>query len=168
MGIIEELDNIDLQILTLLQDDGRMSNADIAQRVGLAPPTVLRRVKLLEERGYIRGYVALIDPLKLGLIVTAFIFVETSAGCDLVDVNQFLAELPGVQEVHRTIGEWCFLLKVRTSTPQVLEQVIYSQLRTHPHVRRTFTTLATSSTYETPALPLPAAKLAHSASIVEV
>lgn len=167
---MEELDSIDLQILQLLQADGRMSNADLAQHVGLAPPTVLRRVKLLEERGYIRGYVALADPLRLGLMVTAFIFIETNAGCDLLEANDFLAQLPGVQEVHHTIGEWCFLLKVRTSTPQMLEQLIYQQLRTHPTVRRTFTTLATSSTYETPALPLPEpapARAGRAMSIVE-
>lgn len=152
---LEELDAIDLQIIRLLQSDGRMSNADIAQQVGLAPPTVLRRVKLLEERGYIRGYTALVDPLALGLTVTAFISIETMSGCDLVALNDFLVKLPGVQEVHRLIGEWCYMIKVRTQTPQTLEQIIYQQLRSHPAVRRTFTTLATSSTYETPALPLP-------------
>lgn len=158
---MEELDAIDLQILALLQADGRMANAEIAQQVGLAPPTVLRRIKLLEERGYIRGYAALIDPLALGLTVTAFVFIETSAGCDLASVNEFLVQLPGVQEVHRMIGEWCFLMKVRTQTPQTLEQLIYQQLRRHPEVRRTFTSLATSSTYETPAVPLPEAPLVH-------
>ena len=150
-----ELDPIDLQILKLLQTDGRMSNADLAQQVGLAPPTVLRRVKLLEEHGYIRGYVALVDPLALGLTVTAFIFIETSSGCDLVELNDFLIQLPGVQEVHHLIGEWCFMIKVRTQTPQTLEQIIYQQLRNHSSVRRTFTTLATSSTYESPAIPVP-------------
>jgi Lrp/AsnC family leucine-responsive transcriptional regulator len=152
---LEELDAIDLQIINLLQSDGRMSNADIAQQVGLAPPTVLRRVKLLEERGYIRGYTALVDPLALGLTVTAFISIETTSGCDLLALNDFLIKLPGVQEVHRLIGEWCYMIKVRTQTPQTLEQIIYQQLRSHPAVRRTFTTLATSSTFETPALPLP-------------
>ena len=160
-GNLEELDTIDLQILKLLQVDGRMSNADLAQQVGLAPPTVLRRVKLLEERGYIRGYVALVDPLALGLTVTAFIFVETSSGCDLLGLSEFLTQLPGVQEVHHLIGEWCFLLKVRTQTPQTLEQIIYQQLRNHPAVRRTFTTLATSSTYETPAIPVPEPQAAN-------
>src|SRR5918911_3551719 len=103
---MDALDDTDLQILQILQEDGRISNAELAQRVGLAPPTVLRRVKLLEERGYIRGYAALVDPLALGLTVTAFIFIETSAGCDLSGVGEFLVQLPGVQEVHRVIGEW--------------------------------------------------------------
>jgi Lrp/AsnC family leucine-responsive transcriptional regulator len=150
------LDDTDLQILRILQEDGRVSNAELAQRVQLAPPTVLRRVKLLEERGYIKGYVALVDPLKLDLTVTAFIFVDSSTGCDLRVTEGFLIDLPGVQEIHRLIGEWCFLIKVRTKNPQALEDLVYRQLRNHPGVRRTLTTLATSSPFETTALPLPA------------
>ena len=152
---MNELDEVDLQILQLLQRDGRIANAELAQRVGLTPPTVLRRVKLLEERGYIKGYAAIVDPLLLGLRVTAFIFIETHAGCDLGAVEAFLTQIPGVQEVHRLIGEWCFLIKVRTASPQTLEDLVYRQLRNHPGVRRTLTTLATSSPFETPALPLP-------------
>jgi Lrp/AsnC family leucine-responsive transcriptional regulator len=152
---MDVLDETDLQILRILQEDGRISNAELSQRVGLAPPTVLRRVKLLEERGYIKGYTALIDPLAVGLTVTAFIFVDTQAGCDLDELSAFLTKLAGVQEVHHVIGEWCFLLKVRTTSPQMLEAVIYRKLRTHPGVRRTLTTMATSSARETTILPLP-------------
>ncbi len=155
----EQLDEIDLQILDILQRDGRISNSDLAQRVGLAPPTVLRRVKLLEERGYIRGYVALVDPLALGLSVTAFVFIETQAGCNLDDVLNHVIKLPGVLEVHRLMGEWCFLLKVRTQTPQTLEEIVYRDLRSYPTVRRTLTILATSAALETTALPLPLVKM---------
>lgn len=153
---MDELDATDVQILRILQDDGRISNTELAQRVGLAPPTVLRRVKLLEEHGYIKGYAAMVNPLKLGLTVTAFIFIETAACSKLDSLGDFLISLPGVQEVHRVVGEWCFLLKVRTQSPQTLETLIYHKLRSHPDIRRTFTTLATSSAYETTALPLPA------------
>jgi Lrp/AsnC family leucine-responsive transcriptional regulator len=162
---MEALDETDILILRILQEDGRISNAELAQRVRLAPPTVLRRVKLLEERGYIKSYTALVDPLALGLTVTAFIFVESTAGCHLESAEAFLMKLPGVQEVHRLIGEWCFLLKVRTSSPQTLEELIYRQLRNHPSVRRTLTTLATSSPFETTAVPLP--DLAREAKAVE-
>jgi Lrp/AsnC family leucine-responsive transcriptional regulator len=150
-------DEIDITLLNILQQNGRISNAELAQRVGLTPPTVLRRVKLLEEHGYIRGYVALVNPLALGLTVTAFIFVETTAGCDLDEMVAELSQLPGVQEVQRLIGEWCFLLKVRTTNPQTLEDLVYRELRRLPGVRRTQTTLATSSALETTALPLPTA-----------
>jgi Lrp/AsnC family leucine-responsive transcriptional regulator len=151
-----DLDPTDLQILQLLQDDGRITHAEIAQRVGLTAPTVLRRVRLLEERGFIRGYTALLDPLALGLTVTAFTFVESQAGCDLDTLGGDLAALAGVQEVHRVIGEWCFLVKIRAATPQHLEQLVNGDLRSHSMVRRTFTTLATSSDHETTRLPLPA------------
>jgi len=152
---MEALDETDIQILRILQSDGRISNTELAQRVRLAPPTVLRRVKLLEERGYIKSYTALVDALALGLTVTAFIFVDSHAGCDLEAAEAFLTNLPGVQEVHRLIGEWCFLLKVRTKSPQTLEDLVYRQLRNHSAIRRTLTTLATSSPFETTALPLP-------------
>jgi Lrp/AsnC family leucine-responsive transcriptional regulator len=152
---MESLDETDIQILRILQEDGRISNTELAQRVRLAPPTVLRRVKLLEERGYIKGYTALVDPLALGLTVTAFIFIESTAGCNLEAAEAFLKQLPGIQELHRLIGEWCFMVKVRTSSPQTLEDLIYRQLRNHPSVRRTLTTLATSSPLETTAVGLP-------------
>ena len=97
---MNDLDLIDIEILRLLQQDGRISNSELAQRVNLAPPTVLRRVKLLEERGYIKGYAALVDPLALGLTVTAFIFVETTAGCNLSETETFLAQLPGWELVE--------------------------------------------------------------------
>src|SRR5919109_4934511 len=96
------------------------------------------------------------DPLLLGLTVTAFIFIETDIGCDLETVVESLTPLAEVQEIHHVIGEWCFLLKVRTDSPQALEELIHQKLRKNLNIRRTFTTLATSSAYETPKLPLPA------------
>jgi DNA-binding Lrp family transcriptional regulator len=105
----------------------------------------------------------LLNPLLLGLPVTAFILVETTAGCDLDIVSEHLASFPEVQEVHRLIGEWCFLLKVRTQSPQTLEDLIYRQLRRHPGIRRTLTILATSAPFETTHLPLPT-QLAESAA----
>jgi Lrp/AsnC family leucine-responsive transcriptional regulator len=154
-GTMVTLDTIDLQILEILQRDGRVSNTDLAQQIGLAPPTVLRRVRLLEERGVIRGYTALVDPLALGLAVTAYIFVETAGGCDLDDVVEDIGALESVQEIHRLIGEWCFLLKVRTASPQTLEDLVYRELRRRPNIRRTHTILATSAAMETYALPIP-------------
>jgi Lrp/AsnC family leucine-responsive transcriptional regulator len=156
MPLMEAIDETDLQLLELLQSDGRITHAELAQRVGLTAPTVQRRVRLLEERGYIKGYSAVLDPLRLGLPVTAFVFVETMAGCDLEVVESFIATLPGVQEIHRLIGDWCFLLKVRMQSPQSLERLIYHDLRKHLDVRRTQTTLATSSALETARLQLPA------------
>jgi Lrp/AsnC family leucine-responsive transcriptional regulator len=152
---MNELDAIDIQILDLLQQDGRMAHVDLAQRIGMTPPTVQRRVRLLEERGYISGYAARLNPIALGLTTTAFIFIESHPGCDLEQLEAFLCALPGVQELSRLLGEWCFLLKVRTRSPQTLEHLLYQDLRRHPDVRRTHSTLATSSAFETTCLPLP-------------
>ena len=152
---MEKIDEIDLRILAILQKDGRISITDLAQQVELTPPTVQRRVKLLEEAGYIRGYVAILDPLKLHLPVTAFILLETTAGCRLEAVSDALHALPGVQELHNLIGEWCFMLKVRAASPQMLEDLLHRQIRQVAGVRRTQTILATSSPYETTSLPLP-------------
>ncbi|HMQ34732.1 MAG TPA: Lrp/AsnC family transcriptional regulator, partial [Chloroflexaceae bacterium] len=118
------------------------------------------RVRLLEERGYIKGYTALLDPLLLELTVTAFIFVESNAGCDLDTLGRFLGGLPGVQEVAHLFGEWCFLLKVRAASLQTLEQMVYQDLRKHPDVRRTQTTLSSSAAFETTRLPLKAPEAA--------
>jgi Lrp/AsnC family transcriptional regulator, leucine-responsive regulatory protein len=151
---MNELDDQDLQILDLLQHDGRMTHAELAQRVGLAAPTVQRRVRLLEERGYIKGYTAILDPLRLNLGVTGFIFLESRAGCDLDDLGRFLGGLPGVQEVYRLFGEWCFLIKVRTASLQHLEQLVYHDLRKHPDIRRTQSTLSSSAALESTLIPL--------------
>lgn len=152
---MERLDEIDRRILEALQRDGRISITDLAQMVELTPPTVQRRVKLLEEAGYIKGYTAILDPLKLDLPVTAFIFVETVAGCQLDELSQQLRALPSVQELHNLIGEWCFLLKVRTGSPQQLERILHHDIRQFVGVRRTQTLLATTSPYETLRLQLP-------------
>lgn len=152
---INDLDATDLAILELLQADGRISNAELAQRVGLAPATVLRRVKLLEERGYIRSYAALLNPLQLGLHVTAFVLVDIEKCCDYVQLGEQLSAIAEVQEAHRTIGEWSYMLKVRTLTPQTLEQVVSEKVWRLDGVRRTLTILVTSSPYETTTLSLP-------------
>jgi Lrp/AsnC family transcriptional regulator, leucine-responsive regulatory protein len=158
---IDGLDATDITILDLLQADGRISNAELAQRVGLAPATVLRRVKLLEERGYIRGYAALLNPLQLGLHVTAFVLVDIEKCCDYVQLGEQLAAIAEVQEAHRVIGEWAYLLKVRTPTPQTLERVVSETVWRLAGVRRTLTILSTSSPHETITLPLPTAAVNH-------
>jgi Lrp/AsnC family transcriptional regulator, leucine-responsive regulatory protein len=160
-----ELDAIDLRILAELQRDGRLANSDLAQRVGLAAPTVLRRVKLLEERNVIQGYTALVNPLAVGLTVTAFILIDTNAGCNLDTTIAEFAEIQGVVEIHRLIGEWCLLLKVRTQNPQALEDLVYRTLRQHPHVRRTQTTLATSAALESTVLPLSNGASVHTQEV---
>src|SRR5215469_14882061 len=85
-------DLYDLQLMNLLQEDGRMPNAELARRVGMAPSAVLERVRKLEEREVIKGYEARMDPKQIGLGLTAFIFVRANAS----EVGAKLVELPEI------------------------------------------------------------------------
>ena len=72
------LDEVDVQLLSLLQEDGRITNADLAKKVGLSPPSVLQRVRVLEKTGLIKGYYGILDAEKLGLRITALAMISLS------------------------------------------------------------------------------------------
>ena len=112
------LDQIDQRILEALQDDGRISNHELAERVGLSPSPCLRRVRHLETEGLISGYVALLDPTALGLNVTAFVRVRLDAQGDkqLAGFETAIAELPEVMECYLMTGECDYQLRVLVSS----------------------------------------------------
>src|SRR5574341_833488 len=109
------IDGIDLQILNILQQNARVTNADIARHIGMAPSAVLERMRKLETRGLICGYEARLNPKELGLGLLAFIFVRTDEGPGKPETGPLLAEIPEVQEVHHIAGEDCYLVKIRTA-----------------------------------------------------
>ncbi|GLV60831.1 AsnC family transcriptional regulator [Dictyobacter sp. S3.2.2.5] len=141
------MDAIDRKIVSLLRDNGRLSQETLAQRVHLSRPAVHERVKRLEEQGVLRGYQALVDWEALGLPITAFIWVRTS-GTQCHEVGQILMRLGNqesmVEECHRVTGEWCMLLKVRVALPLALQELI-DRMRAVPDVQATMTTLALST-----------------------
>src|SRR5438105_2391153 len=105
------IDDVDLQLLKLLQRDGRITNADLAKSVGLSPPSVLQRVRALERAGLVRGYTALLDPEKLGLKITAFAMISLSLHQDM-PIERFrrsILEIDEVQECYHVSGEYDFL-----------------------------------------------------------
>lgn len=109
-----DLDDIDRQILAELEGDGRLSNVDLADRVGLSPSPCLRRVRRLEEAGVIRGYRAVIDPAYTGRGLTVFTLVRTRVH-DRALVERFeelVVELDGVAGVHHLAGDWDYLVRV--------------------------------------------------------
>ncbi len=108
------LDEVDRQILQALQGDGRLQNLELAERVGLAPSSCLRRVRRLEEGGVIRKYVALLDPERIGVGFTVFVRVWLTAGdADTVDhFTESIRALPEVVECHMMAGDCDFLLRV--------------------------------------------------------
>lgn len=148
------LDERDLQILSLLQSDGRRSHSEIARAVGIAPSAVLERVRKLERRGVIRGYAAHLDPVSLGQAMLAFVFVQADErpGGDL---GARLAGLPGVQEVHHVAGEDCYMVKVRCASTEALGRLLKEHFGALTEVRRTRTTVALGTVKESPALRLP-------------
>ena len=108
------LDALDNKILTALQEDGRLSNVELADRVGLSPSPCLRRVKRLEEEGYIAGYKAKVDRQRLGLGMTIFVGVkfDTHRDVNARDFQEAVQTFPEVVACHMVSGETDFLLEV--------------------------------------------------------
>src|SRR5256885_17050669 len=104
------LDNIDLQILKLMQANSRISNADLARELNMAPSAVLERVKKLEQKKVITQYTANINPLALQQKLLAFIFVKASEGFGSGVTGKALSKIPEVQEVHTIAGQDCYLV----------------------------------------------------------
>ena len=130
------MDAYDRNILKHLQDDGRMSNVDLAERIHLSPPQTMRRVRVLEEDGVIRRYAALVSPSAIGLEVTAF--VSLTLGRDqfrnVREVERNLMAFPEVVECHIISGGFDYLLKVVASDLKSLSQFLTDRLMQVPGV----------------------------------
>jgi Lrp/AsnC family leucine-responsive transcriptional regulator len=150
---MEKLDANDIQILHLLQSDGRIANAEIARQVGLAPSAVLERIRKMEERGVIQEYRAQLSAKHLGMGLTAFTLVRAS-WLDSTSQAEALANLPQVQEVHEVAGEDCFLVKLRVKDTDALARILRDQIGSIPGVTSTRTTIVLSTFKETTAIPV--------------
>ena len=134
------IDETDRKILTLLQENARYSNAEIARRVGMAPSGIFERIKKLEKNGVVLGYQAVVNPAALGLSLLAFVWVDLSDMKDAPRTGGRLALVPGVQEVHHNAGAYCYLLKVRCASTDRLRDILL-QINAIPEVRSTQTTI---------------------------
>jgi Lrp/AsnC family leucine-responsive transcriptional regulator len=148
------IDDLDKQILNILQENARTSNAEIARQVGMAPSAVLDRVRKLEERGVIKGYGAQVNGQAIGLGLLAFVFVRTDEMGGENRVMRALAKVPEVLELHHVAGEDCFLVKVRAANTEQLGRMLREKLGTIKGVRATRTTIVLNTSKETTALPL--------------
>lgn len=127
---MKALDEVDLQLLKLLQDDGRITNADLAKSVGLSPPSVLQRVRALEKAGFVKAYTALLDPEKLGLGVTAFAMISLSLHQDM-PIERFrkaVLEIDEVLECYHVSGDYDFLLKIVVRDMRAYEALIREKI----------------------------------------
>jgi Lrp/AsnC family leucine-responsive transcriptional regulator len=150
------IDDTDVSILELLQDNARISQADVARAVGLAPSAVLERIRKLEARGVIRGYAALVDPHVVEQSMLAFIAVRSAEGPGDSRVAVALAQCPEVLEVHHVAGEDCYLLKVRARDAEHVGQLLRLRFGRIPGVVSTKTTIVLETVKESPRLPLRA------------
>jgi Lrp/AsnC family leucine-responsive transcriptional regulator len=148
------LDATDRAILELLQANARISNADIARQLDMAPSAILDRIRKLEQRGVIEGYAARINPVAVGLGLTAFVLVRTEERVGSAAIGQALARQPEVLEVHHVAGEDCYLAKVRVPDTEALSRLLRERFGRLKGVRGTRTTIVLSTVKEAVALPL--------------
>ena len=149
------LDAIDHRILQELQDDGRITNVELARRVGISAPPCLRRTRSLEEAGYIKGYRALLDEKLLGYEVTVFAMVHLSsqADPDLKAFEDFVRAQPLVRECWMLSGEIDFILKCVAPDLKTLQSLV-TALTAAPHVRNVKTSLTLRNSKDAAIVPL--------------
>ena len=153
------LDAIDWKILKELQDDGRMTNVELARRVGISAPPCLRRVRALEEAGFIKGYRGLLDENLLGFEVTVFAMVHLSsqAEADLSAFETFVRGQPIVRECWMLSGEIDFILKCVAPNLTAF-QAFVSELTSAPHVRNVKTSLTLRNSKDAAMVPMESKK----------
>ncbi|EFO31834.1 leucine-responsive regulatory protein [Roseibium sp. TrichSKD4] len=150
------LDAIDWHILKELQQDGRMTNVELARRVGISAPPCLRRVRALEEAGLVCGYRTLLDEKQLGYDVTAFAMVglHSQTEADLVAFESQVENWKLVRESYMLSGEVDFLLKCIAPDLQSLQNFIISELTAAPNVDSVRTALTIRKTKDLPIVPI--------------
>ncbi len=150
------IDATDMKLLDMLQKDGRLSNAEMAAAVGLTVSSVHERVKKMERKGIIKGYVAMVDSEKLSKPLLAFIrlTVNPAEPGTAAIVSLCLAE-PDILECHNVAGEDCLIIKARAESPKKLETLL-SAIKASVPATRSVTSIVLS-TYKESSLIVPAA-----------
>ncbi len=150
------LDGIDRQLLAELQAEGRVTNVELAQRVGLTAPPCLRRVRALEDAGVIRGYHADLDASKLGFAITVFALVSLKSQAEesLRQFEDHMRTLPEVRECHMLNGEIDFILKIVSRDLQSFQEFLTSKLTPAPNVASVKTSLTIRTAKQVPGVPL--------------
>lgn len=150
-----KLDPIDRRILAELQADGRMTNVELARRVGISAPPCLRRMRTLEEAGYIRGYHAQVDSRELGFEVQVFAMVglRSQAEADLSAFEARCRDWPLVRECHMLNGEVDFVLKCAAPDLSTFQAFLTGDLTAAENVASVKTSLVIRTAKEAPGVP---------------
>lgn len=140
----DQLDRIDRNILAELARQGRLSMAELGERVGLSKTPVLARVRRLEREGYIRGYTAIVDRERMGEGHVAFVQVKLSdtRSAALGEFNRAAAAIPEIEQCHMMAASFDYLLKVRTKDIAAYRRVLGERISSLPHVAQTSTYVA--------------------------
>lgn len=150
-----KLDDIDRQLLHLLQEDDRLSLAELAKEIGIPASTVSDRIKRLQRNGIVTGFQAQVSPDALGLNLLAFMLVSWSNPKVEPVFLKKVKDSPAVLECHHITGSWNYLLKVRVGTTRDLEKFLAEVVKTADGIERTETLIVLSSAKETSKVVLP-------------
>jgi Lrp/AsnC family leucine-responsive transcriptional regulator len=150
-----KLDEIDIKLLALLQEDGRTSQHDLSEAVGLSSPATGERVRKLVDHGVIRRFTAILDPKTLGLDVTAFITVGIDGSDYYADFVRHALETPEILQCHAVTGGGSHILEIRTNSTSTLERLL-ARIQSWPGVSSTTTSVVLSSAKETTMIVLEA------------
>ena len=142
------MDEVDYSVMRLLVAQGRMTWAELAQRIKLSAPAAAERVRRLEERGLITGFGAILNRAALGAGLTAFIGVDLAGAAHRPAFLEIVSATPAVLECHHVTGEYDYLLKVACADPRDLDRLINEVLKQGPAVARTRTLVVLSSPKE--------------------
>ena len=154
------LDDIDLRIIDELQRHGRMTNVDLARRVSISAPPCLRRVRALEQAGFIAGYHANVDPALLGFGVTVFAMVglHSQAEADLQSFEARVESWPEVRECHMLNGDIDFILKCVAPDLASFQEFLTQKLTPSPNVANVKTSLTIRQSKKLPGVPVDLVK----------
>lgn len=159
MGRVK-LDAVDRKILSCLQSEGRITNVDLSEKVGITAPPCLRRVRALEDEGFIKGYHADLDQEALGYSLTVFAMVglHSQAESDLQAFEEKVHEWPMVRECFMLNGEIDFILKIVAEDLAAFQQFLTGELTPAPNVASVKTSLTIRTSKHKPGIPLPEVK----------
>jgi len=148
------MDAVDLEILSLIQNDARVAHASVGEKLGLTAPAVHARIKRLEREGIIQGYLTAINPAAVNQVLLAFVRVTNNAsGATEKEFEEFVRQEPNILECHDTSGEDSYLLKIRTDSAASLRALL-SRIRDFPGVERTVTSISLCTIKESGGPPL--------------
>ena len=151
-----KLDEIDLRILRDLQENGKITNVELARRVGISAPPCLRRVRALEEAGFITGYHAEVEPAKLGYNVTVFaqVGLDSQSESELSAFEELVRSWPEVRDCHMLAGEEDFILRIVAQDWETYQKFVTEKLTPAPNVANVKSALTLRASKHEPGVPV--------------